>query len=155
MKIKSPIGFLALWSAFLALGAPVQASCAEALRATPPAPEPWDPETDCLYARDFPGDIVECMPDIQWEICDCEPQSWLRCCRGKLVSGGVLLRHLWVWGDGRGYRRQDWEYGPRETVFQKPLCPLIEGDDCRLAPPQSIYCGRGWALNPDGALPCD
>jgi hypothetical protein len=149
MKIKSPIGFLALWSAFLA-----GASCAvvRSALATPPDPEPFEPDSDpCLYARET--DILECMPDIDWEVCDCEFEPATPCCRGQLVSGGVLVRRLWVWGVGTGFKQSDWEYGHRATVYRAPICPTDTFGDCMLADEESIYCGKGWAPNPD-ALPC-
>lgn len=157
MKIKSPIRFLATSSAFFAAGIAVALQPdlggvieprPTAAAIAPPTPEPWDPNP-CLYARD----VSDCLPDVTWEICDCPEEPAQPCCRGKLVSGGKLVRRLWVWGSGRGFEQRDWEFGPRETVYRLPICPELPLDDCRLGDEESMYCGRGWAPNPD-AMPC-
>jgi hypothetical protein len=158
MKIMLPIRFLVLWimllpsGMLLAVDAVVWEDARPALviLVAPPQPEPWDPDP-CLYAR--ASSVSDCLPNIQWEICDCVVEPDTPCCRGKIVSGGTVVGATWVWGVGRGFKQRDWEFAPRRTVYRAPLCPERALDPCGLGPEMEISCGRGWAPHPD-AIPC-
>jgi|GEM_PF-2521235 len=138
MKLMLPIRFLVLWimllpsGMLLAVDAVVWEDARPALviLVAPPQPEPWDPDP-CLYAR--ASSVSDCLPNIQWETCDCVVEPDTPCCRG--------------------FKQSDWEFAPRRTVYRAPLCPERALDPCGLGPEMEISCGRGWAPHSD-AIPC-